>query len=158
MTLEELQNVATGGGMPKVVGKQLADWIYGKKVVSFDEMVNISVKNRAWLADNFEIGRHAPTEMAESRDGTRKYLFVFKPDGGHNAEVRALFVAYQGLFCPARALFVIGEGVYLHIGKPACNKRAPARSVAVDYQGASARLGKRKPDSETAGRNTDPAL
>lgn len=74
-TLEELSQVATEGGMPRFVGKQIAEWIYGKRVTSFAEMINISRKNQAWLEANYEIGRYAPVKESISRDGTRKYLF-----------------------------------------------------------------------------------
>ena len=74
-TLEELQDVAREGGMPKFVGKQLADWIYGKRVTRFSDMVNISRKNQEWLAANYEIGRKEPVAESVSKDGTRKYLF-----------------------------------------------------------------------------------
>ncbi len=75
MTLEQLTKVAISGGMPKFVGKQLAEWLYKKKVTSFDEMVNISKKNREWLSANYEIGRMAPESRQKSTDGTVKYLF-----------------------------------------------------------------------------------
>lgn len=73
--LAELQDVAYDGGMPKFVGKQLAEWIYSKGAVSFDEMVNISKKNKEWLSENYEIGREAPKKSTRSQDGTVKYLF-----------------------------------------------------------------------------------
>lgn len=75
MNLEELQDVALKGGMPRFVGKQLADWIYGKRAVSFSEMANISQKNKQWLGDHYEIGRKEPDKCVVSKDGTRKYLF-----------------------------------------------------------------------------------
>lgn len=75
MTLEELQNVAYRGGMPRFVGRQLADWLYGKEAKSFDEMLNISKKNKTWLAENYVIGREAPVKSSKSSDGTVKYLF-----------------------------------------------------------------------------------
>ena len=75
MNLAELQDVALRGGMPKFVGKQLAEWIYAKGAVSFDEMVNISKKNKQWLQENYNIGREAPAREARSTDGTVKYLF-----------------------------------------------------------------------------------
>ena len=75
MNLAELQDVAYKGGMPRFVGKQLAEWIYGKGAESFDEMVNISKRNKEWLAENYEIGREAPRKSARSQDGTVKYLF-----------------------------------------------------------------------------------
>lgn len=75
MNLDELRNFVKEGGMPQFVGKQLAEWIYGKKAVSFDEMVNISKKNKEWLKENSIIGREAPIDCQVSADGTRKYLF-----------------------------------------------------------------------------------
>lgn len=75
MNLGELQDVAYKGGMPKFVGKQLAEWIYAKGAESFDEMVNISKKNKQWLSDNFTIGRELPVKSSKSNDGTVKYLF-----------------------------------------------------------------------------------
>ncbi len=75
MTLNELQGVAERGKMPKFVGKQLAEWLYDKKAVSFDEMVNISKKNKEWLSSNYQIGRENPSRHAKSADGTVKYLF-----------------------------------------------------------------------------------
>ena len=75
MTPEELQEMAVKAGMQKFVGRQLAEWIYGKKAETFEEMVNISARNKAWLNENCEIGRRKPVERAESADGTRKYLF-----------------------------------------------------------------------------------
>lgn len=75
MTLEELQGVAFRGKMPKFVGKQLAEWLYDKRATTFDEMANISKKNKEWLSENYEIGREAPTAASKSADGTVKYLF-----------------------------------------------------------------------------------
>lgn len=76
MNLAELQDVAYKGGMPKFVGKQLAEWIYAKGAESFDEMVNISKKNKQWLAEHYDIGREAPVHQTRSTDGTVKYLFA----------------------------------------------------------------------------------
>lgn len=75
MTLPELQDVAARGKMPKFVGKQLAEWLYDKRVADFDSMANISKKNKEWLAANYEIGREAPSKQSKSSDGTVKYLF-----------------------------------------------------------------------------------
>lgn len=74
-TLDELREVALKGKMPAFVGKQLADWIYQKKVTEFEEMVNISKKNRQWLEENYTIGREKPSAFAKSGDGTIKYIF-----------------------------------------------------------------------------------
>lgn len=79
MTLAELQDFVFKGGMPKFVGRQLAEWIYSKGAASFEEMVNISKKNKQWLAEHCEIGREKPVRSTASADGTVKYLFGAGP-------------------------------------------------------------------------------
>ena len=73
--MTELQDVALSVGLQKFAGKQLAEWLYVRRVRSFDEMTNISIKGREALKANYTIGRHAPVREAVSQDGTRKYLF-----------------------------------------------------------------------------------
>lgn len=73
--LSELQSVAVSLGLPRYAGKQLAEWLYVRRVTSFDEMTNISAKGRKALRTSYSIGRHAPIAHAESVDGTKKYLF-----------------------------------------------------------------------------------
>ena len=51
MTLAELKAVAGEIGMPSFAARQMAEWLYGKKVASIDEMTNISAKNRCLLND-----------------------------------------------------------------------------------------------------------
>lgn len=75
-TLTELQEVALSVGLQKFAGKQLAEWLYVRRVTSFDEMTNISLKGRDALKANYTVGRHAPVREAVSKDGTRKYLFA----------------------------------------------------------------------------------
>lgn len=84
LSLEQLQKLAQSAGMPRFVGKQIAEWIYDKKVTSFEEMANISKKNKEWLEENCTIGREAPVACQVSSDGTRKYLF--KAGGGKYVE------------------------------------------------------------------------
>lgn len=74
-TVEELQAVALGVGLQKFAGKQLAEWIYVRRVTCFDQMTNISLKGREALKAHYTIGRYAPVREAVSVDGTRKYLF-----------------------------------------------------------------------------------
>ena len=74
-TLEELQEVALAVGLKKFAGKQLANWLYVKRVTSFDEMTNISLSAREQLKQSYRIGRHMPIAHVESKDGTKKYLF-----------------------------------------------------------------------------------
>ena len=91
MSLDELKTVATEVGAKPFVGKQIAEWIYGKKVKSFDQMTNLSKNVRAKLAEHFTIGCSAPVDEQRSVDGTVKYLYatekgdfietVYIPDG-----------------------------------------------------------------------------
>ena len=74
-TLEELKAAAVGCGLKPFVGKQLADWLYAKRVGSWDAMTNIAKDSKARLAQKYDIGTCAPAGMAESSDGTKKYLF-----------------------------------------------------------------------------------
>ena len=75
MTLDELQSVVRGLGMPKFAAKQIASWLYDKKVNSIDEMTNLSLKHREALGSEYEVGGIPPVEAMHSVDGTIKYLF-----------------------------------------------------------------------------------
>ncbi len=88
MTLNELQKVAKEGGMPLFVGKQLAEWIYAKRVSNFDDMVNISKKNKEWLKSRYCIGREEPVTKVKSSDGTVKYLF----DYGGGKKIESVYI------------------------------------------------------------------
>ena len=79
-TLSELQDLALRIGLPKFAGKQLAEWLYVRRVTDFDAMTNISLKGREALKANYTVGRHAPVKEAVSVDGTRKYLFAVSND------------------------------------------------------------------------------
>lgn len=75
LSLEELKTVALEEGLPKFAGKQMAEWIYVRRVRSIDEMTNISKSGRAKLQEKYEVGVTEPSTFAQSTDGTRKYLF-----------------------------------------------------------------------------------
>ncbi len=85
MPPEELAGLALSLGMPRFAGRQLAEWIYKKRVTSFAEMTNISLRHRALLEEVACIGRQAPIARADSKDGTRKFLFAVG-DGAHYVE------------------------------------------------------------------------
>lgn len=76
MTLNELKEVAAAVGLPGYAAKQMADWLYKKKVTSISEMTNIAVAKRALLEESFEIGADAPVDCMKSVDGTIKYLYA----------------------------------------------------------------------------------
>ena len=75
LTLEGLREVAAECGMPAFAAKQMAQWLYEKRVTSIDEMTNLSLKARATLSEKYTVGREVPIAEARSIDGTAKYLF-----------------------------------------------------------------------------------
>ncbi len=75
LTLDELKQVAAHVGMPAFAAKQMAQWIYAKRVTSISGMTNISLRHRQALEQEYEVGREAPVEAVRSVDGTVKYLF-----------------------------------------------------------------------------------
>ena len=76
MTLEELKVVADEATLPPFAAKQMADWLYRKKVKSIDEMTNIPAAKRELLSSKYDIGTTPPAKVMSSSDGTIKYLFA----------------------------------------------------------------------------------
>ena len=75
MTYAEFQELVLEHNLPKFTAKQLVDWIYRKRVTTFDEMTNLSKGTRQLLSENYEVGYRDFVNVQESRDGTKKYLF-----------------------------------------------------------------------------------
>ena len=46
LTIEELKQVASTVGLPSFAAKQIAGWLYDKRVTSIDEMTNLSLRGR----------------------------------------------------------------------------------------------------------------
>ncbi len=88
MTLSRLREVASACGMPAFSAKQMAQWLYEKRVEDIEEMTNLSKKARARLAENYYVGRFAPKMEARSIDGTVKYLF----DGVGGRDIEAVYI------------------------------------------------------------------
>ena len=84
MSPAELKEAAVRIGLKPYAGKQLAEWMYVRRVRSFEDMTNISKEGRAALADAYDLGTSAPLEVHVSSDGTKKYLFGF--DGKSSVE------------------------------------------------------------------------
>lgn len=74
-TLDELKAVAAELALPAFTAKQMADWLYKKNVTSIDQFTNLSLKAREALKERFQVGFIATTDVQESADGTKKYLF-----------------------------------------------------------------------------------
>ena len=84
MTLPELRGVTDSLGLPGFTARQIAQWIYEKRVTDIEAMTNLSKRARGLLAQSYCVGREAPLAEAVSIDGTAKYLF--RGAGGRNIE------------------------------------------------------------------------
>lgn len=80
LTRDELIAWAIDNGQKAFRATQIWDWLYKKRVQSFDEMTNISKEFVAILKDSFCINPLKQRVAQESADGTVKYLFEL-PDG-----------------------------------------------------------------------------
>ncbi len=74
-TIEDLHRLCADNGLPKFAAKQIADWLYNKRVLNIDQMTNLSLKARAQLAVSCAVGRRHFAGCMVSTDGTKKYLF-----------------------------------------------------------------------------------
>ncbi len=73
--LEDLRKIVAQEGLPGFTARQIAMWLYVKKVRTIDEMTNLSKAARASLNERYEVGLLEYKGLQVSSDGTRKYLF-----------------------------------------------------------------------------------
>ena len=88
MNLAQLLDVAEKCGLPRFAAKQMAQWLYEKRVTTIDAMTNLSKKARAVLAESYTVGREEPKTEAVSVDGTVKYLF----EGVNGRDVESVYI------------------------------------------------------------------
>jgi 23S rRNA (adenine2503-C2)-methyltransferase len=75
LQLEELGEKLRELGEPGYRSKQIADWLYKKRVESFEEMTDLPHELRERLANLFGFDRLEVVRVLGSRDTTRKFLF-----------------------------------------------------------------------------------
>ena len=75
LTLEELTAHFAAQGEPAYRAKQVAVWLYKKRVNAFDAMTDLPAPIRARLADDFSFTVPEVVRVLGSRDTTRKFLF-----------------------------------------------------------------------------------
>lgn len=88
MNLDDLNAVAAACGMPRYAGKQMARWLYVKRVEEIDAMTDLSTAARARLAESYCVGRTEPKLRTVSTDGTAKYLF----EGVGNRDIESVMI------------------------------------------------------------------
>ena len=75
MTLSDLEVLAAEFTLPRFRAKQIAKWLYDKRVTLIDEMTDIPKGVREAMSKRYCVGRELPSLTTESIDGTKKYLF-----------------------------------------------------------------------------------
>ena len=80
LTRQAMQEWVLEQGEKKFRADQIWEWLYRKRVQSFEEMTNLSKDMIAKLNDQFMVNPLKQRIVQESADGTVKYLFEL-PDG-----------------------------------------------------------------------------
>ena len=75
LTLSELQTLCAELSLPRFAAKQIARWLYVRRVKAIEEMTDLSKAARAALEEHYELGLASPLKESCSADGTKKYLF-----------------------------------------------------------------------------------
>src|SRR5437764_2664378 len=75
LQLNELEDKVRELGQPLYRARQIADWLYQKRVQSFDEMSDLPREFRNRLGQEFTFGKIDIVRVLGSRDTTRKFLF-----------------------------------------------------------------------------------
>ncbi len=108
--LEDLSLEVKDLGLPSFTAKQIANWLYVKKVSDIDQMTNLSKKSRELLSSKYIIGRVRYSQKQISIDGTKKYLFPSDPHPGYESvmipdEERATICVSSQLGCKMGCTF-----------------------------------------------------
>lgn len=88
MNLAQLREVALEVGLKPFAAKQMAKWIYEKRVTEINSMTDLSKVARERLAERYTIGIEPPKAESRSVDGTIKYLFR----GAPGRDIEAVYI------------------------------------------------------------------
>ena len=75
LQFHEIEDKVREFGKPPYRARQIADWLYQKRVQSFDEMTDLPRELRSRLAEQFNFNKIDIVRVLGSRDKTRKFLF-----------------------------------------------------------------------------------
>ena len=111
---EEFKNI----GEKPYRADQVYEWIYKKRINSFDEMTNISLELRNKLKTNFDLGLFKIEKKLISKDGTKKYLFDI--NDGKGSLIETVLMEYHHGYtvcvsseigCPMGCKFCASTGI-----------------------------------------------
>ncbi|WPK12002.1 23S rRNA (adenine(2503)-C(2))-methyltransferase RlmN [Lysinibacillus louembei] len=94
---DELQNWLVENGEKAFRAGQIFDWLYHKRVKTFEEMSNLSKSLREKLSANFALTTLSTIIQQESKDGTIKFLFQLQD--GYSIETVLMRHDYGNSVC-----------------------------------------------------------
>ncbi|MFN7250892.1 MAG: 23S rRNA (adenine(2503)-C(2))-methyltransferase RlmN [Anaerobacillus sp.] len=97
LEFETLEAWLKGNNEPKFRAGQIFDWLYKKRVISFEEMTNLSKDLRDKLANHFNLTTLKTLTKQESKDGTIKFLFELQD--GYSIETVVMRHEYGNSVC-----------------------------------------------------------
>ncbi|TCI45525.1 MULTISPECIES: 23S rRNA (adenine(2503)-C(2))-methyltransferase RlmN [unclassified Exiguobacterium] len=97
LTYPELEQWLIDAGEKAFRAKQLYDWMYVKRVTSFDDMTNLSKPLREKLDASFQLTTLKELVRQESQDGTIKFLFELQD--GYSIETVLMRHEYGNSVC-----------------------------------------------------------
>lgn len=97
LQLDELKNWLKEHGEKPFRATQIYEWLYEKRVKTFDEMTNLSKQLRDKLKENFALTTLSTIIKQESKDGTIKFLFQLQD--GYSIETVLMRHDYGNSVC-----------------------------------------------------------
>lgn len=95
-TLAELEEYFESIGEKKFKARQLYDWLYKKRVTSFDEMTNIKKELRAFIASTYTM---EPLKILECQKGDDVVKYLFELKDGNKIEAVLMLHDYGNSLC-----------------------------------------------------------
>ena len=96
LTLEKLEQYFINKGDKKYRAKQIYEWLYQKRVKSFDEMDNIKKELREELKKDFSFGK---IEIVSKLEDTDVYKYLFKLEDNRMVEAVVMHHDYGYSIC-----------------------------------------------------------
>lgn len=95
-TLEQLEEYFESIAEKKFKARQLYDWLYKKRVTSFDEMTNIKKELRTFIASTYTM---EPLKILERQKGDDVVKYLFELKDGNKIEAVLMLHDYGNSLC-----------------------------------------------------------
>lgn len=95
-TLEQLEEYFESIGEKKFKARQVYDWLYQKRITSFEEMTNIKKELRDFIASTYTMKR---LTILERQQGTDVYKYLFELSDGNKIEAVLMLHDYGNSLC-----------------------------------------------------------